>query len=47
MIKGGAKSLHILDLIFGEKIVNQDKDIKINSPLKSWSNRLKTKRMIK
>ncbi|ENK0837356.1 (Fe-S)-binding protein [Clostridium botulinum] len=47
MIKGGAKSLHILDLIFGEKIVNENKDIKINSPLKSWSNRLKTKRMIK
>lgn len=47
MIKGGAKSLHILDLIFGEKIVNQHKDIKITSPLKSWSNRLKTKRMIK
>lgn len=47
MIKGGAKSIHILDLIFGEKIVNKDKCVKINSPLKSWSNRLKTKIIIK
>ncbi|EJO5345975.1 (Fe-S)-binding protein [Clostridium botulinum] len=47
MIKGGAKSLHILDLIFKDTIATKDKVIKINSPLKSWSNRLKTKKIIK
>ncbi|WP_050607056.1 (Fe-S)-binding protein [Clostridium niameyense] len=47
MIKGGVKSLHILELIFGEKIMDKNKATNINSSLKSWGNRFKLKGLIK
>ncbi|GAA0746068.1 (Fe-S)-binding protein [Clostridium oceanicum] len=47
MIRGGAKGFHILDLIFGGKIKEDELKFNVNTPLKSWSNRLKTKSLLK
>jgi Fe-S oxidoreductase len=48
ILKGGAKSWHILDLLFGPVIYEGDAapvDV-LSSPIKSWANRYKSKRDI-
>lgn len=47
MEKGGADSLHIVDLIFGEKYSSEDKKPRNVGVVKQWINRYKAKMILK
>lgn len=48
LLKGGAKSWHILDLIWGDVVMEGDESPEdvLSNPVKSWVNRYKTKKGI-
>lgn len=46
MERGGVDSLHILDLVFGEKYSKEKRKIRNVSPIKQWYRRYQTKKLL-
>jgi hypothetical protein len=49
MLLGGGQAWHILDLVWGDVVYagTQSPEDTLSNPVKAWSNRFKSKRLIK